>query len=176
MLTAETHELSTLRRKRQRLALDAVTDPMAQGQLEVVERDIDRLTREQERAALAETERAARAKETGTHRQAEILGELKRMLTAMEKDRDAAIRAIRTAHAPDPTDVERAYVQSRSAYSLSHDLLALTGSRQFQRDWNVRGLLGEAAAMLPVTAPGQRKPAIPRPWATLLEEYRRIQV
>lgn len=176
MLTAETHELSTLRRKRQRLALDAVTDPMAQGQLEVVERDIDRLTREQERAALAEQERTARGKEEGKRRQAEIIAELVRTLTELERDRDAKVRAIRTAHAPDPADVERAYVQSRNAYSLSHDLLALTGNRQFQRAWNVRGLLGEAAAMLPVTAPGQRKPVIPRPWAALLEEYRRLQV
>lgn len=176
MLTIEANELTTLRRKRQALALDAVADPMAQVQLELVEQDIDRLTREQERAALAATEREVRAKETGKRRQAEILEELKGTLTAMEKDRDAAIRAIRTAHAPSQADVERAYVQARSAYSLSRDLLALTGDRRrFYRDWNVRALLGEAAAMLPVAAPGQRKLAVPRPWAGLLEEYRTIQ-
>lgn len=176
MLTTEANELTTLRQRRQRLALDAQTDAAAQVQLELVEQNIDRLTRQQERAVLVEAERAVRATEAAAHRRIEIIEELTVRLIKLEQERDTKVRAILIALAPDAAEVEQAYVLARQAYSLAHDLLSLTGDHQrFHRAWNVRALLGPASARLPVALPGQKKPFTPRQWTSLVVEYRSLQ-
>ncbi len=162
----------TLEKRRTRLAL-AVEEgqPGAEEDLEKVEEEISRLTRNEERSALAAKARAQRDKEKQAEERAKAIEAMKDMLVKFDQKFERDLDRLLSQRRPKADDVRAVYDLGKQAYSLSHDLLDLTNQREFKRPWNIRARLGEDLAMMihEMFVPSFRKPPVGRPWADLYE-------
>jgi DNA repair exonuclease SbcCD ATPase subunit len=168
--------LAALNQRRGELALDARTNPAVEPELAQVRGEIAEAARALEelelaRAAALEKDQAAAvaAREAAVRKLAEMLEDFDR---AYEK-----LLAEISEGGTDPSILGEVDVLSRQVSSLGHDLAAATGRREYQRPWNLRGLLvaggwapDRVRVLLPSLFPGGAKPVVPRPWSSLLND------
>lgn len=172
--------LEQLHQKLGELTLAARTNPAVEPELGKVRGEVEKAARALVELQLARTSALEKDKTILAAAREAILRKLEAMLSDFDCQYQERLARISDGEA-DPKILGDVDVLSRQRSSLGHDLAAATGRREYQRPWNLRGLLvaggwapDQVRLLLPSLYPGGGKPTVPRPWQSLLEELKAL--
>ena len=176
-MTATTDLRTALEKERGDLALAlAEGDAEAALQLARVEDQLAALTRDAERAALADQARLRKVHRQAEQEQAEIITQLVAILTDLDHECDRLRGAVEaTPRNSVPFDLlRRFYWASRYRHGLGHDLAVLTRNRMLDRAWTVADDLDGWRLNRMLGALSASQPTRERPWLELVERLREL--